>query len=264
MKKCCTGFIATVIILLTGLPAWPHFAMLIPSDSIVDRNKKQNVMLTLSFSHPFEMEGMEMARPRSFDVVSGDKTHNLAGLLEKTGVMAHTAWRTIFSVKRPGVYVFCMEPEPYWEPAEDSFIIHYTKTVIAAFGDEEGWDAEIGQKAEIIPLSRPFGLYTGNVFQGIVKLNGKAVPFAEVEVEYYNQAKKYTAPNGYMITQSIKADQNGVFTYAAPFSGWWGFAALNKADFKLNHDGEQKDVELGAVIWVEFLDPQLTKKTYVY
>jgi hypothetical protein len=25
---------------------------------------------------------------------------------------------------------FYMEPEPYWEQAEDSFTIHYTKTVV--------------------------------------------------------------------------------------------------------------------------------------
>ena len=45
-------------------------------------------------------------------------------------------------------------------------------------------------KTEIVPLSKPFGLYAGNVFQGIVKLNGKAVPYATVEVEYYNQDPK--------------------------------------------------------------------------
>lgn len=55
-----------------------------------------------------------------------------------------------------------------------------------------------------------------------------------------------------MITQTIKADGNEVFTYAAPVSGWWGFAALNPADFKLPHQGEQEDVELGAVIWMYF------------
>ena len=30
-----------------------------------------------------------------------------------------------------------------------------------------------------------------------------------------------------MVTQTIKADPNGIFTYAAPKAGWWGFAALN-------------------------------------
>lgn len=57
-----------------------------------------------------------------------------------------------------------------------------------------------------------------------------------------------------MITQTVKADQNGVFTYAAPRAGWWGFAALNPADFQLDHEGQQKEVELGAVIWVKFHD----------
>ena len=37
------------------------------------------------------------------------------------------------------------------------------------------------------PAWSHFGIqYAGNVFQGIVKLDGKPVPFAEVEVEYYN------------------------------------------------------------------------------
>jgi len=111
-------------------------------------------------------------------------------------------------------------------------------------------------KTEIVPLSKPFGLYAGNVFQGIVKVDGKAVPHAEVEIEYYNQEKRYTAPTEYMITQTIKADQNGVFTYAAPRPGWWGFAALSTADYKLPHEGQDKDVEIGAVIWVYFHDMQ--------
>ena len=56
------------------------------------------------------------------------------------------------------------------------------------------------------------------------------------------------------VTQTIKADGNGVFTYAVPKAGWWGFAALNTSDEKLKHDGEEKDIEIGAVIWVEFHD----------
>jgi len=145
-----------------------------------------------------------------------------------------------------------VEPQPYWEPAEDCYIVHYTKTVVTAFGDEEGWDKELGLKTEIVPLSKPYGLYAGNVFQGIVKLNRKSMPYAEVEVEYYNKDKKAEAPTDYMVTQTIKADVNGVFTYAVPKAGWWGFAALSKADKKLKYKGKDKDVEIGAVIWVYF------------
>lgn len=250
-----TILIAFLTLMATG-PAGAHFGMLIPSDSMVMQEDSRLVTVVLSFSHPFEMVGIDLVKPKIFNVLAGGKQMDLRGSLEATRVMGRKAWQTAYPVKRPGVYVFYMEPEAYREAAEDSFIIHYTKTVVTAFGDDDRWDEELGLKTEIVPLSKPFGLYTGNVFQGIVKLDGKAVPFAEVEVEYYNRDKKYTAPTDYMITQTTKADGNGVFTYAAPVSGWWGFVALTNAGFKLPHQGTNKDVELGAVIWVYFHDMQ--------
>ncbi|MFO7559120.1 MAG: DUF4198 domain-containing protein [Desulfobacterales bacterium] len=252
MKRMVISFFSFVLFVLFSIPAIAHFGMVIPSDSMVMQEDGRNVLLNLSFSHPFEMVGMDLAKPNGFGVSVNGEKQDLLGKLEKTRIMDHPAWRFDYKVQRPGVYVFYMEPAPYWEPAEDCFIIHYTKTVVAAFGDDEGWDSEIGLKTEIVPLSKPFGLYAGNVFQGIVKLYGKLVPYAEVEVEYYNENQKAIAPTDYMITQTIKADQNGVFTYAAPHKGWWGFAALNTADEKLKKDGQEKEVELGAVIWVQF------------
>ncbi len=255
MKTCQTAILFILLTLTVAAPrAWSHFGMVIPSDTMVMQDDNRSIRVILSFSHPFEMVGMELVKPKSFNVVVGGEQQSLLDSLKPIQVMGHQAWQADYPLKRPGVYNFYMEPKPYWEPAEDSFIIHYTKTVVTAFGDDEGWDAEIGLKTEIVPLSKPFGLYAGNVFQGIVKLDGKAVPFAEVEVEYYNRDKKYTAPTEYMITQTIKADVNGVFTYAAPVSGWWGFAALNSANYKLPHQDQEKDVELGAVIWVYFHD----------
>ena len=247
-----TWIVIAVILAMTGT-AFGHFGMLIPSDNMVMQNDNRSVNLQLSFSHPMEMVGMELIKPEVFNVWANGKKQNLLNSLKPTQVMGHSAWQSDYQIRRPGIYIFCMEPKPYWEPAEDVFIIHYTKTVVTAFGDDEGWDEEIGLKTEIVPLSKPFGLYAGNVFQGIVKFNGKPVPFAEVEVEFYNKDKKAQAPTDYMVTQTIKADQNGVFTYAAPKAGWWGFTALNEADFKLKlKSGEEKSVELGAVLWVHF------------
>ena len=254
MKGCKTSVLIIFLTLIAATQARSHFGMVIPSDTMVMQNDNRKITIALSFSHPFEMVGMALVRPKLFNVVAEGKLQSLLDSLKAIQVMGHKAWQAEYPIKRPGVYTFYMEPEPYWEWAEDSFIIHYTKTVVTAFGDDEGWDAEIGLKTEIVPLSKPFGLYAGNVFQGIVKLDGKAVPFAEVEVEYYNRKKKYSAPTEYMITQTIKADVNGVFTYATPGSGWWGFAALSSADYKLPYQGQEKDVELGAVIWVYFHD----------
>ncbi len=47
-----------------------------------------------------------------------------------------------------------------WETSRSLLVIaHLTKTVVTAFGDDEGWDAELGLKTEIVPLSKPYGLY---------------------------------------------------------------------------------------------------------
>ena len=252
MKKLVGLFIGLVLSLIMSATAGAHFGMVIPSDSMVMQGDSRTVNIVLSFAHPFEGAGMQLVKPEYFGVRANGAKQDLTAALRPMQVMGKQAWTMDYTVKRPGVFMFYMQPEPYWEPAEDSFIIHYTKTVITAFGDDEGWDEPVGLKTEIVPLSKPYGLYTGNVFQGIVMLDGQPVPFADIEVEYYNRDKKYTAPTEYMVTQTIKADSNGVFTYAAPVAGWWGFAALSSADYKLKHDGQDKDVELGAVIWVRF------------
>ncbi len=249
-----TAVLLFCLVVLFGGPGYAHFGMIIPSDSMVMPGDERTVSLQVSFSHPFEGPGMDMARPRRFEVVFDGDTSDLRGRLRESSVMGHKAWGLDFPVRRPGVYIFSMEPEPYWEPAEDCYIVHYTKTVVTAFGDDAGWDREIGLETEIVPLAKPFGLYAGNVFQGVVKLQGEPVPYAEVEVEYYNEDLRAEAPTDYMITQTIKADQNGVFTYAAPKAGWWGFAALSASEEKMDRGGEPKDVELGAVIWVRFQD----------
>lgn len=251
-KSCIAAF---VIMFVSSGPAIAHFGMVIPSNSVIEDKKDASISLDFSFSHPMETEGMPLVKPKSVKVYVDGKDEDISASLKAATVMDHNAWKAGFTVEAPGVYQFVMEPQPYWEPAEDCFIIHYTKTYVAAFGEEEGWDVPAGLKTEIVPLTRPFGNYAGNVFQGQVLLDGKAVPGAEVEVEYYNKDNEYTAPNEYMVTQVVKADANGVFTYGIPFAGWWGFAALTTSDEKMSHEDKQKDIELGAVVWMEFVSP---------
>ena len=248
--------------LVVGLSnvALAHFGMVIPSSSVVTDKNAAEVTLDVSFSHPMEGVGMTMARPKSFKVYANGKEQDLTAELKPIKVMDQDAWQARYAVSRPGVHQFVLEPVPYWEPAEDCFIIHYVKTCLPAYGEEDGWAEPLGVKTEIVPLTRPFGNYAGNVFQGRVLLDGEPVPGADVEVEYYNRDNRYAAPNDVMVTQVIRADANGVFTYSVPFAGWWGFAALNTAEEKLTHDGEPKNVELGAVLWTEFVDPVRTGK----
>ena len=245
---------ASLAALIATTPALAHYGMIIPNDPMISQEDGRSVALTMSFSHPFEMDGMMLDKPVSFSVTHEGATTDLLGGLQDATVMNDQGYTLEYPLERPGTYIFAMEPQPYWEPAEDAFIIHYTKTYVTAYGDDEGWDTELGLKTEIVPLSKPFGLWEHNVFQGIVKMDGAPVPYAEVEVEFFNDGAGATAPDELMITQTVKADANGVFTYAPPSHGWWGFAALNTADYTLTEQGSgaEKAVELGAVIWVHF------------
>ncbi|MCC7203408.1 MAG: DUF4198 domain-containing protein [Nitrospirae bacterium] len=239
-----------------GSMAYAHFQMIIPSDEMVSQTEKREISLDVRFTHPFEGHGMNEVMPAKFGVVIGDKNIDLLNSLKEVKLKdrageTFTAYKSTYALKQPGDHIFYVEPKPYWEPAEESFIVHYTKVIVNSLGMEEGWDQEVGLKTEIVPLTRPYGLWAGNVFQGIVQVNGKPVPYSEVEVEYYNEDGSVKAPADPMVTQVVKADGNGVFTYAMPRAGWWGFAALNTDENTMVHEGKDYPVEIGAVLWVK-------------
>jgi cobalt/nickel transport protein len=243
------------LVLLFSTSVQAHFGMVIPSHPIVTQEQKV-VDLTLSFSHPFEGIGMDMVKPSRFFVVQGEESTDLLAMLQETQIMNHRAWQTSQKPQRPGVYQYVMEPAPYWEPAEDLFIIHYTKTIVAAFGADQGWDEAVGLPTEIVPMLRPFGNYSGNTFTGQVLIGGKPAASSEVEVEFYNRDHALGQPSDYHITQVVKTDANGVFNFTCPWSGWWGFSALSEADYTMSGpDNKEKAVELGAVLWIFFDAP---------
>ncbi len=250
----CAGLAAAV-------PAHAHFQMLIPSDDMVGSPAERHLRLDIKFWHPFEGHGMSMEMPTQFGVHFAGKNIDLRNKLQAhqfmdKGGKNRDGFIADYDITKPGDYIFYIEPKPYWEPSEESYIIHYTKVIVNAFGLEKGWDDAVGLKTEIIPLTRPYGLYTNNVFQGIVKLDGKPAPFSKVEVEYYNQDSQLQAPDDPMITQVVKTDANGVFTYAMPRAGWWGFAALHHDKKMMEHDGKRYPVEIGALLWVKTVNMQ--------
>jgi len=247
--------LTTLLLFVATASAQAHFQMIIPSDDMVSQSESKRLKLDVLFWHPFEGKGMPMAAPEQFGVMVRGKKHDLLKSLkpfQRTDIenKSHAAFKALYPIKRPGDHVFFIQPAPYWEPAEESFIVHYTKVIVNGFGLEAGWDQDIGLKTEITPLTRPYGLWAGNLFTGVVKVKGKPVPFAEVEVEYFNQDGKYKAPADPMITQVLKADKNGVFHYVMPWDGWWGFAALTEDEKKMKHKGKSYPVENGAVLWV--------------
>jgi len=255
MKRGFTVCLRLALVLGLANVSQAHFGTILPDKSMIMQGDKPELELILAFTHPFEQKGMDLAKPKKFGVQSGKTNTDLLNTLQETQVLGKQAWKGVYTVKKPGVYAFYFDPQPYWEPAENKFIIHQTKTYVAALGYEEDWDQEVGLKAEIIPLTRPFALYTNNVFRGVVKFNGKPVPDADVEIEYWNAGKKVTAPNEYFNMLKVKTDKNGVFAFSPPKAGWWAFSAINEEKYAIRGpDGQKKDAEYGAVLWLQATD----------
>ncbi|MBP8673371.1 MAG: DUF4198 domain-containing protein [Synergistales bacterium] len=245
-------FLTAVLPMAMATAAFAHFQVILPNDDIITQDEDRNVTLSLLFIHPFEQQLMDMKKPTAFGVMARDqKTDLLPTLSEFSPAEGFKAWKASYEIRRPGDHIFYVEPTPYWEPAEGKYIIHYAKTVVNAFGMEEGWNARLDLRAEIIPLTRPYGLWEGNVFQGQVLVDGMPLPGAFVEIEYYNESLKRRAPAPPFVTQVVCADERGVFTYGLPWEGWWGFAALTDAPETMKSpSGEDAPIELGAVMWV--------------
>lgn len=239
--------------LMTGA-ASAHFQELLPSTDTYGPESGE-LSLDLVFTHPMDRgPAMDMKKPEKFGVVAGEGQEDLLGSLREVMHDDRSAWKAAYTPREPGAYIFFVEPQPYWEPAEDKSIIHYAKVVVDGFDWGSDWDRLVGLPVEIAPLTRPYGIWTGNLFSGVVLRDGKPVPNAEIEVEWVNDGS-VTPPGDAFVTQVVKADAQGVFHYAMPRAGWWGFAALVDADYKLpDPSGEDKPVELGGLIWVRTVD----------
>lgn len=233
-----------LILLAISIVTQAHFLTFLPNTDNVVSKKDANVQFDISFIHPFEQTGMTMEKP---NVYLNSKTNKLS--LQESTKFNHKAWKSNYQIKMPGVYKFFVEPVPYFEPAEGKFISHVPKVIISSFGLEDGWDEPLGLKYEIIPMVKPFALYAGNMFQGKVLHNGKAAANVEVEVELYNEFG-LKAPSDAHITQVVKTDDNGIFSFTMNHKGWWGFAALIE-EGELEHNGKKYPVENGALMWVK-------------
>ena len=266
MKKTIVLLAGLVMVLATAGPAFAHFQMIYTPESALEKGR--TISLDLVFTHPFEAgHTMDMGdKPEEFYVVrKGRKTDLLDKLKPMTWkglTNSGGGYETEYKLRGMGDNVFALVPSPYYEKEEDIYIQQITKMIVNTAGFPTDWDRELGLPGEIVPLDKPYALWTGNVFRGIVKRNGKPVPHAEIEVEYLNhrplpdhnafaEKAEVEAPQGAFVTMGIKANVNGEFSFGIPRAGWWGFCALG-AGPDTEHNG--KELSQDAVIWVQARD----------
>jgi cobalt/nickel transport protein len=230
--------------------------MLLPEAAAVKRGEQ--VLFVYQWGHPFEHELFNAPEPHSVFALAPDgKRIDLGKALEKVPGRKETAYGFRFKPEQRGDFVFMLSTPPICMNADEEFLQDTVKVVLHVQA-QKGWDAHAGQAFEMVPLTRPYGLEPGMVFQAQALAEGKPLPGALMEIEHYNPTPPKALPPDEQITRTAKTDPGGVVTCTLTQPGWWCITA-HRDGGKRDHDGKTYPVRQRATLWV-FVDEKVTPK----
>lgn len=262
----------TFLVSMSAAAAFAHFQMIYTPESVIDEGTK-SVDFKVVFTHPAESgHTMDIGKDEAGDVKGmknffvlheGEKSDCVADLKpitfstnESSGKAFDFTLDGAKGFKGAGDWVLVAVPHPYYEGSEGIYIQQITKVMINRAEITTDYDARAAEGyPEIMPLVKPYDVWVGGVFRGVVvDASGKAVPNCEIEVEYVNYPvnMKANTLKGKAKTKQcatvIKADANGNFSFVPTSAGYWGFAALGAGGEK-TYNG--KELSQDAVLWIE-------------
>jgi len=212
------------LFLFAGL-AWAHMPILIPEAALVPRGEP--VALRYQFGHPYEVELAATARPaRVLAHPPQGAAVDLGASLAPQGPEAERSWSLSYTPKDRGDHVVTLESAPVEHDGETW--VDHVKLVLHC-GVEQGWDRDLGQPGEFVPLTRPYGLPVGVAFRAtLVAGEGEArgpVAGAQVQLEYLNTEAPGELPPEPFVTRVEKTNALGELCATFDRPGWWILAA---------------------------------------
>jgi len=233
-----------------------HFHMLLLSSP--SAKKGEPVTLNCQWGHPFEHQLFDMPAPQSLVVLAPDgKKSDLTKTLDKVALPGAdgkkvTAYRASFTPADRGDYVFVLTAGPVWMEEEKEFYQDTVKAVLHVQA-QKGWDASAGSAFELAPLTRPYGLLPGSVFQAQALFDGKAMGGAPVEIERYNATAPKELPPDEFVTRTARTAPDGVLTTTLPEPGWWCLTVSRDGGTR-EREGKKYPVRQRTTFWVHVAD----------
>ena len=234
-----------------------HYNMLLPQTATA--KKGEALTFTYQWGHPFEHQLFDAPSPQSLIVLEPDgKKAELKELLKKTTrkgeVREVTAYQLPFTPSQRGDHVFILRTPPIWMEEDGEFVQDSVKVILHVQA-QKGWDAVASDDFELLPLTRPYGLRPGMVFQAQIHPPAKD-PHKHagtlVEIERYNETPPAQLPADEHITRTVKTDPNGVATTTLTEPGWWCLTAAKSGGTRMR-DGKAYPVRQRCTLWV-FVD----------
>jgi uncharacterized GH25 family protein len=230
--------------------------------------KGEPVTFVYQWGHPFEHQLFDAPAPGKLEVYAPDgKTIDLTRSLEKVksltpGGKQVAAYRLRFTPEQRGDYTLVLTTPPIWLE-EDKEFVHDTVQVVLHVQAQKGWDADTGYRFKWVPLTRPYGLVPGMVFQAQAVIPGRVVPAggpqgledhrplagSVVEIERYNARPPAQLPPDEHITRTSRTDPNGVVTCTLTEPGWWAITAQRPGPER-ERDGKRYPLRERTTLWV--------------
>ena len=254
------------VAVLVVSPGHAHYNLLLPDAA--SAKKGQPVMLTYQWGHPFEHQLFDAPAPKRLLVAGPDgKVVDLTRKLEKVALPGEkgkkmTAYRLRFTPGQRGDYVFVLRTPPIWLEEDETFVEDTVKVVLHVQA-QKGWDYAGWGAFVLTPLTRPYGLEPGMVFQA--QLSERERPprrpgnpprkefepsaGVPVEVERYNAAPPKEMPPDEQVTRVVKTDATGVATTTLTEPGWWCLTATRDGG-KRTREGKEYSVRQRCTFWV--------------
>jgi uncharacterized GH25 family protein len=244
-----------------------HFNMLLPDTA--SAKKGETITFTYQWGHPFEHQLFDALPPSRVIVWApdGKKTDLTSSLKAMTLPAGNTktvkAYQLTFTPEERGDFIFVLQTPPIWME-EDGEYLQDTVKVVLHVQAQKGWEASTGGSFEVRPLTRPYGLTPGMVFQAL--LQGRSTPEAAAvaplpgllfEIEAYNPKPPRQLPPDEHITRTVQTDPKGVIVCTLTDPGWWVLTASRKAGER-QRDGKMFPLLERSSLWV-FVDEKPAK-----
>jgi cobalt/nickel transport protein len=256
-------FLSAFILALACTRVGAHYNILLPNSPSTKKGEK--VTFTHLWGHPFEHEISDAPAPRQvfaitpdgqrLDLTKGAQTIKVPGADGKEV----NANRFDFVPEMRGDYTFVLVTAPAWMEDQKESVEDVVKVVLHV-QTQKGWGAYLNEPTELVPITRPYGLLPGMVFQAralfplppeFAKGKERSQPLAGalVEFERYNDKPTKEGPEDELMTFRTQTDSQGVLTGALPEPGWWGITVSREAGtFKAK--GELFPLKQRLTLWV--------------
>jgi uncharacterized GH25 family protein len=247
-----------------------HYHMLLPSTA--SARKDQKVTFTYQFGHPFEHQLFDADLPEKLLVVTPDgKKTDLTKQLEKVSLTGDkgkkvSGYKLDYTPRRRGDHVFVlMSARMHMEEEKD--YVQDTVKVVLHVQAQKNWDADAGMM-ELMPLTRPYGLAPGLVFQAEIidrlpmrspvpagTLAAHPFALAPAEVERYNPTPPEKLPPDEQITRTLKLDRQAKLVATLSEPGWWALTVTSPYSRKHRVADKEFPLRFRSILWVYVDEP---------